>query len=144
MSARIALRPFCNADRHFVTDSFLKSFGRSAYAEGLDGRQIIDLIEPLLITWDVLVAADPDEPEEMLGWLCSKGTNLVAWLYVKPTVRRKGVGRALLSRAGIGPVVSAPFVPTKLFDRPFLAEARARGFDTRFRPFLAMAATPTA
>ena len=137
MTATVTLRPYAPDDRHFVTDSFLRSFGRSAYAEGIEARVLIDLLEPLLISWDVTVAADGDE---ILGWICSKGTDHVAWLFVKPRYRRAKVARALLAYAGIGPVVSTPFVPTKLFDKPFMTAARDLGYQVRFRPFLAPAA----
>ena len=134
MSATVTLRPYAPDDRRFVTDSFLHSFGRSAYAEGISARVLIDLLEPLLIAWDVTVAADGDE---ILGWICHRGSAFVAWLFVKPAYRQHGVARALLKHAGIGTVVSAPFVPTKLFDKPFQALARDKGYLVRFRPFLA-------
>ena len=121
MTASVTLRAYQSEDRHFVTDSFLRSFGRSAYAEGIAARVLIDLLEPLLISWDVTIAADGDE---ILGWICSKGTNLVAWIFVKPSYRRAKISRALLAHAGIGPIVSAPFVPTNLLDNPFVTMAR--------------------
>ncbi len=137
MKAPISLRPYRPEDRHFVTDSFLRSFGRSAYADGVDARTLIDLLEPLLIAWDVTVAASAEDPGEMLGWCCHKAPDYVAWLFVKPAYRRAGVARALLAHSGVQRFVQAPFVPTKLFDKPFQTLAVSKGYHVRFRPFLA-------
>ena len=143
MKAEIVLRPYRIEDRHFVTDSFLRSFGRSAYGTGISGRVIIDLLEPFLVLWNVVVAATPDDTEA-LGWLCHDGTDRVAWMYVKPYARRAGVARALLEHAKVHRVCEAPFVPTKLFDKPFHEVTRAKGYAVRFRPFLGAELTAAA
>lgn len=142
--AEVTVRPYVVGDRIFVTDSFLRSFGRSAYAEGVDARDLIDLLEPLLIAWDVKVA---ESGGELLGWVCTKAPDVVAWLYVKPFVRRRGLARVLLDAAGLARTASgalrtvlAPFVPTKLFEEPFQGVAKRHGYNVRFRPFLARAA----
>jgi GNAT superfamily N-acetyltransferase len=137
MKASIALRPYRETDRHFVTDSFLHTFGRSAYAEGVEARVLIDLLEPLLITWTTTCAVDPDDDTEILGWCCYRAPDLIAWLFVKPFARRAGVARALMTHAGVGKFLLCPFVPTKLFDQPFQAQAAKLGYRVRFRPFLA-------
>lgn len=134
--ASIHLRPLQESDRHWILDSYLKTYGRSAYAEGVPGHLLIDLMEPLLIAWDVSVAVSADDPAEALGWIVYKAPDRVAWLFVKPVYRRSGVAKALLYRSGVGKFVSAPFVPTRLFGEPFQRVATARGYRVRFRPYL--------
>lgn len=134
MQAQITLRPFEPGDRAFVLDSFLRGFGRSAYGEGVPARVLINMMEPLLVAWDVTVAVAPDG--ELLGWIVARAPDAVGWLHVKPAFRRRGIGKALLARAGVGKMVSAPFVATKLFDRPFMAVVAEKGYRVRMRPYL--------
>lgn len=134
--ASISLRPYEAArDRGFVIMSFVRSFGRSAYATGVDAAVLIDLLDPMLIVWPTTVAEAGDE---LLGWLCAKAPDHVAWLYVKPDFRRRGVARALLDHAEIGKQVSTPFMPTKSIDErtSFHAFTKARGYQVHFRPYL--------
>lgn len=140
MSAQVAIVPFAPTYRAFILDSFLRSFGRSAYGEGVPARVLIDLLEPLLVGWDVSVAVSMEDHNEALGWVCARKPDAVAWLFVKPPYRRMGLAKALLDHAGVGKLLSAPFVPTKLFDRPFMAVAQERGYRVRFRPYLPLSA----
>jgi GNAT superfamily N-acetyltransferase len=132
--ASISLRPYETKDRGFVIMSFVRSYGRSAYATGVPAAVLIDLLDPLLIAWDTTVAEAPDG--ELLGWICSRPGRL-AWLFVKPEFRRRGVARALLERAEVGRTLDAPFVPTKAPDgSSFASWSRARGYTVHYRPYL--------
>lgn len=138
MSATVTLRPFRPEDRPFIHDSFLRSAGSrgSAYAQGVPAVVLHDMLDPLLITWDVTVAVAPHDNNELMGWICSRAPDCVAWLFVKPQYRRAGLAKALMTHAGVGKFIVAPFVPTKLFERPFMAVASEHGYQIRFRPYL--------
>lgn len=151
MSATVTLRPFRPADRAFIHDSFLRSFGGgtpkpgehsrgSAYAQGVPATVLHDMLDPLLVAWDVTVASAPDDPDELMGWICARKPDAVAWLYVKPQYRRAGLGAALLEHAGIGRYVDLAFAPTKLFGQPFMAVASAKHYQVRHRPYLPLIA----
>lgn len=132
--ASIALRPYETRDRGFVIMSFVRSYGRSAYAVGVPASVLIDLLDPLLIAWDTTVAEAPDG--ELLGWICSSAPR-VAWVFVKSEFRRKNVGRALLEHAKLGRTLDAAFVPTKAPDgESFAAFMKRRGYNVHFRPYL--------
>lgn len=135
--ASIALRPYEERDRGFVIMSFVRSYGRSAYASGVPAKVLIDLLDPLLITWTTTVAEAPDGV--LLGWICALAPGAVAWVFVKAgQFRRKGLARALLAGAGIGKSIVTPFVPTKALDDgpSFHAFTKARGYTVHFRPYL--------
>ncbi len=133
--ASISLRPFESRDRGFVIMSFVRSFGRSAYAAGVPAAVLIDLLDPLLIAWDTAVAEAPDG--ELLGWSCSRLPGDLAWLYVKPSFRRHGVARALLEHAKVGRALAMPFVPTKAPDgTSFATFVKRLGYTVHFRPYL--------
>ena len=90
------------------------------------------LLEPLLIAWDVTVAADDDE---ILGWICHRGSAFVAWLFVKPGLTgQHGVARALPARwhwhGRLGALAQRSCL-IKLLQ----ALARDKGYLVRFRPF---------
>lgn len=132
--AEVSLRPYEDRDRGFVIMSFVRSFGRSAYAVGVPAKVLIDLLDPMLIVWPTTVAEAPDG--ELLGWICARAPGDVAWIFVKPEFRRAGLGRAMLRQAGVGTDVTTPFLPTKAPDeRSFLDFAKTHGFRVRFRPY---------
>ena len=133
--AEVKLRPYEERDRGFVIMSFVRSYGRSAYATGVPAKVLIDLLDPVLISWSTTVAEGPDG--ELLGWVCARPPDHVAWLFVKPEFRRAGLGRAMLRQAAVGTTVTTPFAPTKGPDEsPFQTFARERGYAVRFRPYL--------
>ena len=134
MSAEIGLRPMEPEDRGFVVKSFLTSYGRSHYAAGVPGAVLVELLDPMLIVWPTTLAVAPDG--ELLGWVCGKDGNL-AWVFVKPDFRGRGVARALLAHAGVGRQVTMPFAPTKgPGGKSFAAYVRGKGLTVHFRPYL--------
>lgn len=150
MSASVTLRPSRAEDRAFIHDSFLRSFGGgtpkpgehsrgSAYAQGVPATVLHDMLDALLVAWDVTVA-EAEHDGELLGWICAQKPDRVAWLFVKPAYRRAGLGRVLLRQAGIGRYVELAFAPTKLFGQSFMAVAGAKGFQIRHRPYFPLIA----
>lgn len=107
---------------------------------GVPAVVLHDMLDALLVAWDVIVAAAPHDGE-LLGWICSsRAPDSVAWLFVKPRYRRAGLGRALLKHAGLGRYIDLAFAPTKLFEQPFMKVASAKGFQIRHRPYLPLIA----
>jgi hypothetical protein len=137
MGAIISIRDYRLTDRKWVTDSFLHTFGPSAYGEGYDAQFIIDLIDPLLITWNISVAVSEDDDNEVYGWICYKQPNQVAWIFTKGAFRKIGVAKALLKHSGLDTNLRALFVATKSPDRSmsFYDFMKAHGYTIRFRPY---------
>lgn len=129
--AQIHIRRMVAADKPFITDSFLGTFRKSDFGDGVPARVLLGLFEPLLAIWDVFVAVSPDDSDEILGWICSRSPDRVAWIYIKAIYRRAGVATSLLAHAGVGRVLRAPFVATS---RWFVEAAREKGFRIRYRP----------
>ena len=122
-------------------DSMRRTLVRnSAYATGLQPEVINLLVEPVLATYQTLVATPEADPDEILGYVIHDGPACVGFLYVKEAVRQKGIASALLKHAGIqkGEVV-APLIVTKLpgvGNFPKLCEAH--GYTVRFRPWMGL------
>jgi GNAT superfamily N-acetyltransferase len=141
MPALIAIRPFRSADRAFVLDSMRRTLVRnSAYAAGLQPEVINLLVEPILATYQTLVATPHGDDDEILGYLTHDGPSIVGFVYVKEALRQKGIATALLAHAGItkGELV-APLIVTKLpgaGNFPKLCETK--GYTVRFRPWMGL------
>lgn len=54
----------------------------------------------------VRLAVMPDDPSVVFGWAVTEGPDVVHYVYVKPSFRKYGIARALLSG------ISAPFTYT--------------------------------
>lgn len=113
----------------------------SAYASGLQPEVINLIVEPVLATYQTLVATPHGDDDEILGYVLHDGPSTVGFIYVKEAIRQKGIASALLSKAGIakGEVV-APLIVTKLpgaGNFPKLCEAH--GYTVRFRPWMGLA-----
>ena len=92
MTAPFTLRPAEDGDRPFVLDSWVRSYGRSAFAvsEGQDYRDIQDAIAKRLAeTSATLVCCLADDPEPIIGWTCT-GPGVVHYVYVTAAWRRQG------------------------------------------------------
>ena len=128
--AEVILRPMAESDRAFILDSAWRSIRNHPATEHCTPAQLGGLLVPLLDRWPTLVAASESVPDVILGWLCHRDARVIAWAYVKPWARGKGVLRALLADAGIGPQ----------FECVFPVATRLRSLSPRWRPYLALGA----
>lgn len=127
--ADIEIRAGVKSEHALVLATFCRGFSEAPAARDVPWSVLGDLMGRLLARWALLVAFEPDEPGEVLGYLVHDGPRRVAWLYVKPPYRGRGVARALL---GAGEIqrgdVESPFVPSayamggrfRLLSRPWL------------------------
>lgn len=109
MKNQVAIRLARPSDVNFILNSWLKSY-RSSYAvKGVcdtiyyreQKRIIMALVNKPGMA--LFVASDPDDANEIFGWLCAEQraasaspTLVVHYAYVKQAFRRLGILRALL------------------------------------------------
>lgn len=139
---KVEFRPATNSDLALVHGYWLSSF-YGAHASGPLDEDIYEKcyrlqIKRLLAKPDVscVVAFNLEAPEQVLGFVCVDGSlpgkKVVHFLSVKLLYRRKGLGRALMTVAGIDP--SQPFHFT--FKTAITSKILKRWTGGRFDPLL--------
>ena len=99
-------------DKQLVLDSWLQSFRASPYAGCIPNNRYFEIygqaISELLERGSsILVAVNPADSTQILGWLCveqtSKAEQIVHFVYVKDVFRKLGICKSLFQEAGINP-----------------------------------------
>jgi GNAT superfamily N-acetyltransferase len=106
----IATRPAVADDLAFVFSTWLKgyrygsSFGRGGMRNSVFYPAHREILEAILgrEATDVLIASVADTPGIDVGYLVYE-PNVLHWLYVKESFRRRGIARMLLLAAGFQP-----------------------------------------
>ena len=152
---RLTLRDGRPTDHALVYDSFVETYRGTPHARGASVATLVSLMEPLLAPraeWRLLVACDPDDEDSIVGFVLYRQRvgrlPQVAWVQVRHAWQKRGVGRSLLSAAGVPSgqtlELEVPFIVQRIGrerDMPPLVEmARARGITLRFRPYLPLEA----
>lgn len=120
-------RPATADDMGFIVETFVRSVrAASTHVEGLDGHQVGTLLTNLIHKgWTATAVEDEGY---LIGWVVWTERNRIGWLYVRDTMRGKGVAGFLLKHTDID--------MTKPLFTPFLAN---RGVTRRYwvhhRPF---------
>lgn len=90
-------------DLNFVTSSWLKSFRGSAMFKGIPNesyyRDHQNLIKDILVRADTLIAANPEDEEQILGWICTEHETVMHYIYVKEPFRHLGIAAGLIQTA---------------------------------------------
>jgi ribosomal protein S18 acetylase RimI-like enzyme len=93
------IRPPTPSDRAFVAANwsrgarkFYRSVGVDEYNAGFD-----DLINATLRTADVSMLCDPDDDDELFGFVVHEGANRLHWIHVKGLFRRMGFAKRALT-----------------------------------------------
>lgn len=163
---QIEIRPAVPSDLEFVQQTMEATLrDNSAFCKGVHPATMAALIEPVLATYQVVVATTVDDRDTVVGFIVYRDESTVAFLYVRSQFRSKrdpqnprrriggGIGRALLAhaqiaRAALGsdyvPEIACAFMITKMDDlrgQAFGALAEAKGYRLRFRPYLPLEIT---
>lgn len=112
LAVQLELRPMRDTDRHFVLNSWLKSYAaKSADARDYTGaawrlfsRDYVQVVRDLLERSTVVVACLREEPDSVIGWFAVEG-DAIHYVLVKPRWRRLGVARWMLTDYAELPVV---------------------------------------
>lgn len=106
----IAMRAFRESDAAFVFQTWLKTFARAPLPRQMAPRiynvEQRHVIERLMRTAAIVVAADPIDHDNILGWACGEtwGTSpefgiagaVIHWLYVPRLFRRRRIASRML------------------------------------------------
>lgn len=109
----LIVRPAVQDDLGFFLVTFAKSLRDvCGYAAGVSQDVVHDLFPWL---WTTLVVCDDEEPTVVLGWVTYRDPATVAWIFVRPEVRRRGIAKMLLGAASVdlGAPIATPFAPTR-------------------------------
>lgn len=105
---KILHRPMQDKDRNFVLNSFLCSYRKSPTAVNIRNKEYYSLHGRLVNavlqveTTKVLLACNPEDPDQIYGYLIYDDSNLVKtvfYCYVKLPFRRQKIARGLLQEA---------------------------------------------
>lgn len=93
-------------DLPFIFDSYWRSY--IEYAGRPKNTQLQRLRDRMSLLWlraTFIVATDPSDTEQILGWICFEGS-VVHYVYVKSAFRRQGIARTLFAAAGLTSAVN--------------------------------------
>ena len=100
----ITIRPANASDIGFIFNSWLKSFRNSDFAINISNEiyyaEHHKVIESLLKNYNVLVAVNSDDLNQIYGFICGGHTEnilTIHYVYVKHTFRKMGIGELLLN-----------------------------------------------
>lgn len=100
------IRPSTKEDVSFVMDSWLRSFRKSPYS-GVVPRNLYvqvysECIRQLLARGArLMVACNPEAPEQILGFICYESPGVLHYVYVKELYRDSGIAKSLVAYAGL-------------------------------------------
>lgn len=116
------------ADYALILDSWLKSTRDSPWSGNVPNNLAMSVLTESvrqLVTRGaiILVAANPERPDQIVGWLCSEAgresERIVHALYTKRFARRLGVAKALLAAVGLRPDDHFPYTYRTIMSRVF-------------------------
>lgn len=110
MTEDLKFRPLAAEDANFVRETWLGTYRNSPYAGVIANNRFDEVTEDVIKQLFArgakgLAAYDPAHPESVLGYVvtetCRTGEPVVHYLFVRSTLRQKGLGSKLLEKAGI-------------------------------------------
>jgi hypothetical protein len=111
-----------------VLDSWLKSTRDEPWAGNIPNNMAMAVLQEavrqlLLRGATILVAANPERPAQIVGWLCSEpgreAERIVHAIYCKRPFRRTKVASQLLEAVGLSPTDKFPFTYRTIMSRVF-------------------------
>lgn len=101
MDQLCGIRPMEASDRSFVLATWLNNYKHESYfaariSDKVFFRHHHDVVERLLARSRVLIACDPGDANEIVGYIVWE-PGVLHWCYVKKAFRQYGLGRALLT-----------------------------------------------
>lgn len=104
MKANIHLRQAIEPDASFIFSSWLKSFRHSRLAGNVASSIYFTehhkIIESLLTQCKTLVACNPEDKNQIFGYLCYEeidGILVIHYVYTKHTFRKMGIAECLIN-----------------------------------------------
>lgn len=86
--AAISIRPAVQTDHRFIEDTMVATLrDNSAFCKGLHPATLSALVDPVLATYQILVATPEDAEDTILGFLVFQDHETVAFVYVRSQFR---------------------------------------------------------
>lgn len=135
----IHFRAATQEDVGFIFNSWLKSFRNSMHAKFISNTiyytEHHKLVERLLKENKVVVACNPEDPNQLYGYICAsevEGFFVCHYVYVKQTYRNMGLGKELLAQFNHEPTKAGLYTHhTRIADR------LAPRYNLVYHPYLA-------
>jgi GNAT superfamily N-acetyltransferase len=140
----VSIRSAAIDDRPYLLNTMRETLARnSAHCQGLYPEVMNQLLEPVLATFSAAVVTPANDPNTILGFIVWRA-GVVAFLYVRERLRRKGFATQLLKHADIrAGAVDVVFMVTKVPGAgvdggpgKLPAMARAAGYDLHYKPHI--------
>lgn len=144
MSTAVSLRTAVADDQKYLLSTLREVLlKQSAYYQGLHPATMSILLEPLLATYQTVVAVSTDDPSTIVGFIVYRDPSTVAFLYVRSQFRKfsalnpkGGIATVLLRHAKVEKgEISCALMVTKFNKQNFARLADEKGYRCRFRPF---------
>ena len=110
---QLILRPADSGDLAFILNSWLRSNRNSTFAKRVPNAMYFEehhrVVTSLLARGEVVIAANREDPGQIIGWACFEegAVPILHYVYVKQAFRGLGIARHMLS-----PVQKGAFVYT--------------------------------
>lgn len=147
MSTAVSLRAAVADDQKYLLSTIREVLRKqSAYFAGIHPATMSILLEPLLATYQTVVAVATDDPSTIVGFIVYRDPSTVAFLCVRSQFRKGsalnpkgGIGAALLRHAKVEKgEISCALMVTKFDRKNFARLADEKGYRLRFRPYQAL------
>lgn len=129
------IRPMADTDRSFVIAAWLNNYRRESYFAARVTDKVFfyhhhAIVERLLARSRVLIACDPSDENEIVGYIVWE-PGVLHWVYVKKAFRKFGIGRSLLSATDLPDDLAGVHIthPTKLW---FTTKQHGEGLEAKF------------
>src|SRR5580658_484750 len=88
--AAISIRHAVQTDHRFIEDTMVATLrDSSAFCKGLHPATLSALVDPVLATYQILVATPAEDEDTILGFLVFQDPETVAFVYVRSQFRSK-------------------------------------------------------
>lgn len=133
-----SLRRASEDDIGFIFNSWLKSYRNSLFAKTISNTIYFSehhkIIEKLAKTSEIIIACNPDDPNQIYGYACAEkidGIFTLHYIYVKQPFRRLGLANFMLTAFDVD--MSEPSIHTH---QTKVSELLAAKFNTVYHPYL--------
>lgn len=138
MKPPVMVRPATASDLGFIFNSWLNSYKESAYGGKYQTKPVFfanhkPIVQAIVASADALVACNPDEHDQIFGYIVFNRPNVVHYTYVKHSFRKFGIAKTLFQHAVD---ISKPVEITHITEFYELVKKNHRDLFITYNPYL--------